>query len=100
VSAYSVGFTATARRDLFAIAADIAEHAGRRTAGRWQAELQRRAMSLGDYPLRGAIDDDLGPNVRRLVVHPYLVIYEVRGDERIAILRIVHGARDLPTLFP
>lgn len=34
-----------------------------------------------------------------MVVTPYLVVYEFLSENEIVILRILHGARDLPTLF-
>jgi len=32
-------------------------------------------------------------------VSPYLVVYELTTPNEIAVLRVVHGARDLPALF-
>ena len=99
MSAPTIVFTATARRDLAAIHADIALHAGRRTAQRWLADLERRAFSLAEHPLKGMLDDTLGAGRRRLVVHPYLIVYRVRADDRVDVLRIVHGARDLSSMI-
>ena len=55
--------------------------------------------TLVRQPYLGAADEDLGRGRRRLVLAPYLIVYEIGPGNEIAILRIVHGARDLPTLF-
>jgi toxin ParE1/3/4 len=34
--------------------------------------------------------------MRRLIVRPYLIFYEIEGRS-VAVLRILHGARDIPT---
>ena len=42
------------------------------------------------------------PEVRKWVVQPfrnYLLFYEVRAEEVVPV-RLLHGARDLPTLIP
>jgi toxin ParE1/3/4 len=99
VTRAAVSFTATARRDLALIVDTIAENSGRRTAARWRAMLESRAWALADHPFLGAIDDTLGSGRRRLVISPYLIVYRVRDDRDVTVLRILHGARDLPSLF-
>ena len=95
----AVSFTTTARRDLALIVATIAENSGPRTAARWRNRLESRARTLADQPFLGAVDDVLGPGRRRLVISPYLIVYRVRDDHEVTVLRILHGARDLPSLF-
>ena len=95
----AIVFSATARRDINNIVADIASNAGARVAGRWRRTFVERAQSLTEHPFLGAEGGDLGNGRRRLVVSPYLIIYRVVSDDRINIVRVVHGARDLPSLF-
>lgn len=61
-------------------------------AARVHARIQAVANLLLQYPLIGATTDD--PTVRRVVTtpYPYLIFYEVAGDE-IVIHAVRHGAR-------
>ena len=52
---------------------------------------------LLDYPELGRRRPDIGENVRMLLVEKYLVLYAIAAD-RIEIVRVVHGARDLSDL--
>lgn len=42
--------------------------------------------------------DDLRPRLRLFSVRPYVIMYEIAADG-IHVVRIVHGARDFPSLF-
>ena len=95
----TIVFSAAARKDIQAIVADIASNAGARVAARWRQTLVERARSLADHPFLGVEGATIGSGRRRLVVAPYLIVYRVVSDERINIVRIIHGARDLPALF-
>lgn len=55
-------------------------------------------QSLGAFPYKGQVRDDLMPGLRRLVVENYLVFYRVEADA-VVIDHILHGARDLPAFF-
>lgn len=35
-----------------------------------------------------------------MVVRPYLIVYRIVSKDLVRVVRIVHGARDLPALFP
>lgn len=95
----TIVFSATARKDINAIVADIALNAGPRIAARWRRTFYERALSLAQHPFLGVESAAIGAGRRRLVVSPYLIIYRVVSAERINVVRIIHGARDLPTLF-
>jgi toxin ParE1/3/4 len=88
-----------ARRDFAAIIGTIAEEASQRTAARWSRRILKQVGTLADQPFLGAVDEHLGPGRRRLVVQPYLIVYEFASSSEITVLRILHGARDLPSLF-
>jgi toxin ParE1/3/4 len=53
---------------------------------------------LADFPHSGTPRPDLGPGARSLAVGNYVVLYRV-GKERVDILRVVHGARELAGLL-
>jgi toxin ParE1/3/4 len=63
-----------------------------------QSRIQTFIELLADYPLIGARTDD--PTIRRLLItpYPYLVFYEVLGDE-IIIHAVRHGSQD-PSSMP
>jgi toxin ParE1/3/4 len=56
-------------------------------AGRSLARLSERGRIVAEYE---------DPAVRELIVRRYRLIYRVRLD-RVEVLRIIHGARQLPT---
>jgi len=93
-----VELTRRARRDLIEIGDYLERVAGRRTALRWVLRLETRALGLAEGPFAGAEDTDLGGR-RRVVVRPYLIVYRVASPDVVRVARIVHGARDLPSLF-
>lgn len=53
---------------------------------------------LVDFPFLGRARDDLAPGLRQWPVRDYLIFYQ--ADEReLSIVRVLHGARDIPALF-
>jgi toxin ParE1/3/4 len=54
---------------------------------------------LADQPRMGRSRNDLAAGLRYFVADAYLVLYRVAGGG-VEIVRVVHGARDLPSLFP
>jgi toxin ParE1/3/4 len=54
---------------------------------------------LARHPHLGrARDDDLGSGRRSFPVGQHVIVYRIMGGD-VRILRVVHGARDLGTLF-
>ena len=59
-------------------------------------ELVAAARSLATFSERGRVVSEYeNPTVRELIVRRYRLIYRVRSD-RVEVLRIIHGARQLP----
>ncbi|MBI5874584.1 MAG: type II toxin-antitoxin system RelE/ParE family toxin [Deltaproteobacteria bacterium] len=57
------------------------------------------SRSLNEFSERGRVVPELGdPNVRELLIREYRLIYSIEPS-RIVILALVHGARDLKTLW-
>jgi toxin ParE1/3/4 len=92
-----VRFTPEARADLREIALRIADRNPVR-ALTYADEIEARANRLGEFPRAGPPRPQWGEYIRIAVHGKYLIVYRVR-DETVQILRIVHGARDLDTLF-
>ncbi len=57
-------------------------------------------VHLRENPFMGRRRDDLRPGYRSFPVGDYVVIYRLAGKEEILVLRIIHGSRDIPSLFP
>ncbi len=89
-----VRFSRPARTDLRSIIASIAKD-NPKAARRYGKLLADRALSLSDFPNRGALLRGHA-TARRLVVGPYLIIYRPNRD----LVRILHGARDIDALLP
>ncbi len=51
---------------------------------------------LGLYPELGQARPDLAPGLRHWPVGSFLILYRVDPDA-VTIVRVLHGARDLPT---
>ncbi|HEY3813560.1 MAG TPA: type II toxin-antitoxin system RelE/ParE family toxin [Caulobacteraceae bacterium] len=54
---------------------------------------------LAEQPRMGRSRNDLADGLRYFITGAYLVLYRVAGGG-VQIVRVVHGARDLPSLFP
>ena len=60
--------------------------------------LIERFALLCTMPRSGEARPDLAEGVRHLRVGSYLILYRLRSSG-IDVLRIIHGARDIPTVF-
>lgn len=91
-----VRFTEFALSDLEAIAAYIVESSPG-AAGHVINEIERVCRKLGELPGMGRISEV--PPARKLTVPPwrYKIIYQMDEEAgEVIILRVYHGARDLP----
>ena len=61
-------------------------------------QIARSFERISSFPFSGAARPALGPDIRRLVVAPYLVFYAVRSDH-VTIIRVLHGSRDIEVEF-
>jgi toxin ParE1/3/4 len=61
-------------------------------------ELYRKALNIGAAPLVYPKRPDLGPDLRAALHKPYLIVFHVKKNA-VEVVRIVHGARDLPRLL-
>lgn len=87
-----------ARQDLAAIRSYLRAEAGVGVANRTLAQIKAKECLLCEFPKSGAPREDLHPGGRMLVMAPYVIIYEVLST-RVHILRVLHGARDLPDVM-
>lgn len=96
----SAVIAARARRDLVAAARWI--HQDNPLAARaFRDAVANTAERIGTYPRIGVVRSDLTTGPYRFVVltgFPYLIVYAENRDPPL-IVRILHGARDLPRLL-
>jgi plasmid stabilization system protein ParE len=94
-------FTPQALADLFDILAFIAKD-NREAAERVEAAIFRACDLLTDSPFAGSTRTDLTPlPVRFWVVQPYskyLIVYDP-SKHPLRVIRILHAARDLPSVL-
>lgn len=61
-------------------------------------EIDAKCHLLAEHPRLGPARPDIRPDLRYFPVGSYLIFYrEIPGG--VEIVRVVHGARDLPDLF-
>jgi plasmid stabilization system protein ParE len=94
-------FTPQAVDDLFEVWNFIARK-NSNAADRVEEAIFSACGFLADSPLAGRVRKDLTPlPLRFWVVHPYsnyLIVYDP-GKQPLQIIRILHGARDLPSVL-
>ncbi len=67
-------------------------------AERQMQNFEAAERRLGEFPELGPTRPDLRPDLRSWTVGPYLILYRIDPDA-LTIVRVLHGARDLPALF-
>jgi len=69
-----------------------------RAADRYLRYIVSKFTVLASMPYMGRQRDQLTPGLRSFPVRNYLIFYRPR-DNGIEVVRVLHGARDLPPLF-
>jgi toxin ParE1/3/4 len=87
-----------ARADLDEIWWHIAQDSVRE-ADRTIDRIVQRIQTLADFPELGPARPVIAPDARMLTVGNYLILYRKLSD-RVQIVRIVHGARRLQSVWP
>lgn len=83
--------------DLLEIYLSIGVH-NEDAAARLIDRIQTALLRLIDFPESAQSREDLGTGIRTMPISGYLAAHRVIGDE-VQIVRVLHGARDLPALF-
>ncbi len=71
---------------------------GQRVADRFSDALDRACQLRAQFPQMGDACEELGPGVRRFPVDSYVVYYRPT-DGGIEVLRVMHGSRNVTSLF-
>jgi toxin ParE1/3/4 len=94
---FEVQVNVEAEEDLIRIWDNIAEH-NEKAADELLTNLGEKIDSLFEMPERGVPRDDLMAGVRMLVEAKYLIIHRIK-NRRVEVLRVLHGSRDLTSIF-
>lgn len=86
-----------ADEDLIGIWGYIARDS-RTAADRVYDRIVERIFDLVDFPELGAKRPDIAADMRSLAVMSFVILYRVELD-RVVVVRVVHGARDLTHLL-
>ena len=100
--AYEGLLTADAEKDLEELYSYLSEHDSPEKANHVLEEIESAFSSLSNLPDRGAYPKDLSAlgirEYREVFFKPYRIVYRVVG-ERVYVLVIVDGRRDMQTLL-
>lgn len=61
-------------------------------------EIHKKIKSLGRFRRIHPLREDLPAGMRSAVYGSHLILYRI-GDKSVDVARVVHSARDLPSLF-
>jgi toxin ParE1/3/4 len=90
--------TELADQDLFEVSLYIAENRGTAAAERFIDTMNEKFQLLAKSPQLGRRREELAPRLRSLPVGKYVIFYRPISDG-ILIVRVLHGARDIISIF-
>lgn len=94
---YSVVRTELAESDFASILEYLEEHS-QSAADRFTTDVVKTCRHLQDSPKMGRARDELTAGIRSIAIQKYVLFYRI-NDNTVEIVRILHGARDIPALF-
>jgi len=89
--------TSLANDDLVAIALHIAQ-ANPTAANAWLDTIEQKCRLLATMPEMGRLRLELTADIRSWAVGEYVIFYQPIRDG-IVVVRVLHGSRDLPSVF-
>lgn len=95
---WTVNLSPEADEDLLEIWGYLAQEASARVADRQLREIDEACAMLKAWPYSGRKRDELIAGMRSVPVHPYILFYRIEA-EAIEIIRILHGRRDIVSIF-
>jgi toxin ParE1/3/4 len=87
-----------ADEDLIEIWGYLAREASERVADRQLREVDTVCARLKAWPYSGRKRDELLAGMRSVPIHPYVLFYRIQGNA-IEIVRVLHGRRDIASIF-
>ena len=92
---FAVFFRPRARKDLIGIYRFIAKHSSLRIAGNYILRIEESCLSLASLPERGTAIPGRCEGLRTMGFERRVTILFKVGDDRVYILRILYGGRDV-----
>jgi toxin ParE1/3/4 len=88
--------------DITQIHMHLEDVAGKTTTQRYLGQFEKAVRRLIEMPQSGSVRRRLGPDARRLVIRPYVLIYDYSAEhDTVTLLRLVHGRRKIvPAMLP
>lgn len=86
-------------------AADVAQISERiardnpNAALRWLDDIFNACQRAADFHEIGPARDELAPGLRSIPIGNYVLFYRAVGEDLVLIVRVYHGAQDLPRVF-
>lgn len=93
---WALDFTGAAERNLLHIWIYLADH-DPAVAERITERLRLRCRLLRSFREAGVLTPDIASSARALIEPPYLIVHRI-GPDAVQIVRVIHGARDMPGL--
>lgn len=90
--------TELADQDVFDISVYIAQNRGIDTAKRFIDKINEKFQLLVKSPEIGRSRSELADGLRSLPYDKYIIFYRIVSDG-ILVVRILHGSRDIPSIF-
>jgi toxin ParE1/3/4 len=97
---FPVFFRPRARKDLIGIYRFIAKHSSLTIAGNYINRIEKLCMSLASLPERGTVVPGRIDRLRTIGFERRATILFQVGEERVEILRVLYGGRDLGLHVP
>jgi toxin ParE1/3/4 len=94
---HPVSFSPKARQDLLDIGDYIAKDS-RANARRFLGKLKEQCLRIGRAPLGYPGHEDLEPGLRMAALDRYVIFFRII-EGQVRIERVLHGARDLPSII-
>jgi toxin ParE1/3/4 len=92
---FAVFFRPRARKDLIGIYRIIAKHSSLRIAGNYILRIEECCVSLASLPERGTAIPGRSDGLRTMGFQRRVTILFKVGDDRVDILRVLYGGRDV-----
>ena len=93
-----VRFTNAAEADLVDIDEFSAARFGEKAGEAYMKGFERAFGKLSDFPLIGHTLPEVGADIGAMTHKSHRIFYRVR-DDAVMVLRILHHARDVPSVF-
>ncbi len=68
-------------------------------ANSYVIKLQERINNLSEQPFSSRKRNELAANLLSFPIDNYVIFYEIESEKQIYVIRILHSARDIPSIL-